>query len=230
MSNENRQGLSAQGERCTSCDGTGDLTRPDGEWVGYCVCPEGEALKASTALAPELDDQVFKAQRDRLAEVLADLVISSDIDIGDCSLQAGPDLIELAMDLKKRLAALIAAAQPSPVPELARPLDATHYLPGAPEDRKYRREIDGVWHEFCGRRWLPLDHGIPEQYIPLPALPERGTQHRFSAIEQTCRHDFGGGVVERQRRHQDRPRVPALRILRGGRGPGAGAAGGGGLA
>lgn len=113
MSNENRQGLSAQGERCTSCDGTGDLTRPDGEWVGYCVCPEGEALKAGTALAPELDDQVFKAQRDPLAEVLADLVISSGIDIGDCSLQAGPDLIELAKDLKKRLAALIVAVRQS---------------------------------------------------------------------------------------------------------------------
>lgn len=32
-------------ERCPSCDGTGDLTRLDGEWMGYCTCPAGEALK-----------------------------------------------------------------------------------------------------------------------------------------------------------------------------------------
>lgn len=37
----------AQGiDRCTSCDGTGDLIDMTGEWLGYCVCEEGRALKA----------------------------------------------------------------------------------------------------------------------------------------------------------------------------------------
>lgn len=53
------------------------------------------------------------------------------------------------------------------VAELERPLDATHYYPKAPANRQYRREIDGVWHEFCGGQWLPLDLAIPEQYVPL---------------------------------------------------------------
>jgi len=30
------------------------------------------------------------------------------------------------------------------------------------------------------------------QPSPAPELPERGTQHRFSTSEQTCRHDFSG--------------------------------------
>ena len=30
---------------CDSCNNTGDLTRFDGEWVGYCVCPYGGNLK-----------------------------------------------------------------------------------------------------------------------------------------------------------------------------------------
>jgi len=38
--------MSTREERCTSCDGTGDLVRADGEWIGYCVCEDGEALKA----------------------------------------------------------------------------------------------------------------------------------------------------------------------------------------
>lgn len=33
------------GERCTSCDGTGDLVNIVGEWCGYCHCPAGVALK-----------------------------------------------------------------------------------------------------------------------------------------------------------------------------------------
>lgn len=35
-----------QAERCTSCDGTGDVIDMTGEWLGYCVCEEGRALKA----------------------------------------------------------------------------------------------------------------------------------------------------------------------------------------
>ena len=36
-------------ERCTSCDGSGDLTDLTGEWRGYCVCPIGVALKNKPA-------------------------------------------------------------------------------------------------------------------------------------------------------------------------------------
>ena len=36
-------------ERCTSCDGSGDLIDLTGEWRGYCVCPAGVALKNKPA-------------------------------------------------------------------------------------------------------------------------------------------------------------------------------------
>lgn len=32
-------------ERCTSCDGSGDIIDLTGEWRGYCACPTGVALK-----------------------------------------------------------------------------------------------------------------------------------------------------------------------------------------
>lgn len=34
---------SAPAVRCDSCDGTGDLIRADGEWLGRCSCPAGSA-------------------------------------------------------------------------------------------------------------------------------------------------------------------------------------------
>ena len=36
------EGLAA---RCPDCDDTGDVTRFDGEWMGYCSCPAGTALR-----------------------------------------------------------------------------------------------------------------------------------------------------------------------------------------
>lgn len=42
----------------------------------------------------------LKAQRDRLAKALADCIIAAGIDTKDCSLEAGPDLLALAMDLQ----------------------------------------------------------------------------------------------------------------------------------
>lgn len=30
------------GERCSYCDDTGDVHRPDGEWLGTCGCPAGD--------------------------------------------------------------------------------------------------------------------------------------------------------------------------------------------
>lgn len=40
-------------ERCTSCDGSGDLIDLTGEWRGYCVCPAGVALKNKPAAQPQ---------------------------------------------------------------------------------------------------------------------------------------------------------------------------------
>lgn len=40
-------------ERCTSCDGSGDLIDLIGEWRGYCVCPAGVALKNKPAAQPQ---------------------------------------------------------------------------------------------------------------------------------------------------------------------------------
>ena len=36
-------------ERCTSCDGPGDLIDLTGEWRGYCICPVGVALNNKPA-------------------------------------------------------------------------------------------------------------------------------------------------------------------------------------
>ncbi|WP_188315782.1 hypothetical protein [Pseudomonas aeruginosa] len=44
-------------------------------------------------------------------------------------------------------------------------------------------EVEGT--EQVSSTWLA-------QPSPAPELPERGTQHRFSTTEQTCRHDFYG--------------------------------------
>ena len=38
--------------RCQYCDNTGDVHRIDGEWLGYCTCPEGVALKNNGTLQP----------------------------------------------------------------------------------------------------------------------------------------------------------------------------------
>ena len=40
-------------ERCTSCDGSGDLIDLTGEWRGYCACPAGVALKNKPAAQPQ---------------------------------------------------------------------------------------------------------------------------------------------------------------------------------
>ena len=53
-------------ERCTSCDGSGDLVDLTGEWRGYCVCPVGIELKDrpapdsnATTLAKKYDDTLL---------------------------------------------------------------------------------------------------------------------------------------------------------------------------
>jgi hypothetical protein len=39
--------VAPEGVRCTSCDGTGDLIRADGEWTGYCPCTRPSAAPAA---------------------------------------------------------------------------------------------------------------------------------------------------------------------------------------
>lgn len=46
-----------------------------------------------------------------------------------------------------------------------RPADATHYWPKQPGSRKWRKKIDGVWHEWCGGQWLHLVHAMEEEYV-----------------------------------------------------------------
>ena len=48
----------AQADRCTSCNGTGDLIDHTGEWRGYCVCPDGVALKAQPVRQPLTDERI----------------------------------------------------------------------------------------------------------------------------------------------------------------------------
>lgn len=95
--------MSTREERCTSCDGTGDLVRADGEWIGYCVCEDGEALKAQQNFDSMREKfRLSESKLNRVAEVLAEVIVASGIEIGDCSLEPGPDLIALAVDLKER--------------------------------------------------------------------------------------------------------------------------------
>ncbi len=54
------------------------------------------------------------------------------------------------------------------------------------EDGEYKSEhVGSAWRMWQARAAL-------EQLSPAPELVERGTQHRFSTTEQTCRHDFAG--------------------------------------
>lgn len=48
--------LSREGDgRCESCDDTGDVVRIDGEWLGYCDCPAGVALRTPSPNTPEAE-------------------------------------------------------------------------------------------------------------------------------------------------------------------------------
>ncbi|MFU3805831.1 hypothetical protein ACM7G9_09010 [Pseudomonas aeruginosa] len=117
------------------------------------------------------DFDEFAAQHERIA-----VALRADRDMWrDAAGRGRSDVVayiaERAKLLEERDDALARVA------ELERPLDATHYLPKAPANRQYRREIDGVWHEFCGGQWLPLDLAIPEQYVPLYTAPVAQAQH-----------------------------------------------------
>lgn len=76
-----------------------------------------------------------------------------------------------------------ALAQPSPAPEL--------------DDQAFDRNAERLTLEALGpcAGINPEATSIDDIFIdeaPAPTLPERGTQHRFSTTEQTCRHDFSG--------------------------------------
>jgi len=52
------------------------------------------------------------------------------------------------------------------------PDDATHYYPKADDSRKWRRKVNGKWHEWCGGNWLPLDHDMEADYLPRQLHPQ----------------------------------------------------------
>ncbi|MCO7567795.1 hypothetical protein NJI34_00110 [Pseudomonas sp. S 311-6] len=63
--------------------------------------------------------------------------------------------------------ALSASAEPS------EPTSATHYYPAAEPDRQLRKKVGGLWCEFCGGKWLPLDEqGMSHEYVAIePSAP-----------------------------------------------------------
>lgn len=70
--------------------------------------------------------------------------------------------------------------------------DATHYYPAVAGDRKYRKQIEGVWHEFCGQ-WLPLDtQDMAHLYVELDAAPsasaESSVPRQETHAEMRIRH------------------------------------------
>ena len=64
------------------------------------------------------------------------------------------------------------------------PYSATHYYPAAAPDRKWRKQVGGLWCEFCGGKWLPLDEqGMSHEYVAIePSAPvERDERAAFEA-------------------------------------------------
>lgn len=59
-----------------------------------------------------------------------------------------------------------ASAEPSA------PVDATHYYSEAESGRRWRKKVGGLWCEFCGGKWLPLD--------------VQDMSHGYVAIEQSA--------------------------------------------
>lgn len=104
------QAEGAQGERCTSCDGTGDLTRQDGEWMGYCVCAEGEAQKNRAALAQpspkcaicgyDNDEPCPECPKPSTAPELVGRSVSVDVSTGDHDVahRIFAEVVEVAAD------------------------------------------------------------------------------------------------------------------------------------
>ncbi|HAL67339.1 MAG TPA: hypothetical protein DCP84_06645 [Pseudomonas sp.] len=60
-----------------------------------------------------------------------------------------------------------ASAEPSA------PVDATHYYPKAELGRQWRKKVGGLWCEFCGGKWLPLDvQDMSHGYVAIePSAP-----------------------------------------------------------
>ena len=53
------------------------------------------------------------------------------------------------------------------------PVDATHYYPEAEPGRQWRKKVGGLWCEFCGGKWLPLDvQDMSHGYVAIePSAP-----------------------------------------------------------
>lgn len=69
----------------------------------------------------------------------------------------------------------------------AQPADATHYYPKVPCSRKWRKQIEGAWHEWCGGKWLPLDHAMADDYLPVALLEAGAAPCAKSQVEPADR-------------------------------------------
>jgi len=78
------------------------------------------------------------------------------------------------------------------------PADATHYWPKEPTNRKWRKKVGGEWCEWCGGAWLPLDHQIEDQYVPVPPAGGEPLIHITPAVLSMLRGEVKttpGGIT-----------------------------------
>jgi hypothetical protein len=54
-------GAAQAAPRCVTCDGTGEVHRADGTWVGTCFCAEGKRAATTQAVRMLTDEEKVKA-------------------------------------------------------------------------------------------------------------------------------------------------------------------------
>jgi hypothetical protein len=77
------------GKRCEYCDGTGDVHRADGEWLGACTCPLGAPSPAAPA-------QVLPLTEERIKDICS-MIYASDYPGGVADLVLGCSAYDIAI-------------------------------------------------------------------------------------------------------------------------------------
>lgn len=167
-------------------------TQPQGEpvtlpmrrsWSGIAGWKDQAEIKAWNACLDEiaklgpLYTHVDPAEIERLREKADHLTEANRLLMDDCDTlraqlaeahallrDAHEELVCRSSPVAKRIDAALSASA-----ETSAPADATHYYPKAEPYRQWRKKAGGLWCEFCGGKWLPLD--------------EQGMSHNYVAIE-----------------------------------------------
>lgn len=98
-------------------------------------------------------------------------------------------------EIEKRMAEVFRPASAEP----SAPVDATHYYPEAESGRQWRKKVGGLWCEFCGGKWLPIDvQDMSHGYVAIePSAPvERDERADFEAC---IRREWPMAPISRKR-------------------------------